>query len=187
MRAALLSLAVALALAATATAAPAFPVIGKPAPDFTLTDQTGARVRLSQFRGRIVLLNFIYTHCVDVCPLTTAALARVQRQLIARGWWVREVAFLSVTTDPARDTPSQLSRYAKVYKADPAGWRFLTGAMPEVAAVWRAYGVVVRPAANGLQEHALPVFVIDRGGTVLGAYPPNPRPDDVLSDIGTLR
>ncbi len=171
---------------ATAVAGPQFP-IGKPAPDFTLTDQTGATVRLSQFKGKLVLLNFIYTRCVDVCPITTANLAQVQRQLIRRGWWAQDVIFLSVTTDPAYDSPPILAAYGKKYHADPRGWHFLTGRPDVVRRVYASYGVEVRSAPKGLQEHLLPTFMIDRTGKVLGAYGVNPDPANVLKDLEHLR
>jgi protein SCO1 len=165
---------------------PPFPVIGRAAPDFTLTDQQGGRVRLGQFRGRLVLLNFIYTNCTDVCPITTATLTRVQNGLIARGWWTRDVVFLTVTTDPARDTTAVLATYAKRYRADARGWHFLTGDLPTLRKVYRAYGISVRP--NGAaQEHDLPTFVINRQGTVLGAYGLGFESEDVLRDLQHLR
>ncbi len=180
-----------LSVAALSTAAPApplpFPVIGKSAPDFTLVDQSEHRVRLSQFRGRLVLLNFIYTHCVDVCPIVTANLVRVQRELMQRGWWGKEVVFLSVTTDPARDLPNVLRKYAQAHGADSAGWHFLTGDLGAVAQVHKLYGITVRPAEKGLQEHDLPTFVIDRKGVVLGAYGVALNPQDVLHDLEELR
>lgn len=171
----------------SAASAPPFPVIGKPAPDFALIDQQGRTTRLSQFRGKLVLMNFIYTHCTDVCPITTAALAQVQRSLVQRGWWAKEVIFISVTTDPQRDTPAAFQRYAQRHKADPRGWHFLTGSLRTVQSVHQRYGVTVRPRTGGLQEHYLPTFVIDRQGTVLGAYGVNPNPHDVLSDLANLR
>lgn len=175
------------ALAAPSVADAPFPVIGKVAPDFTLISQQDQLVRLRQFRGRLVLLNFIYTNCVDVCPITTASLQRVQQELIARRWWASDVVFVSVTTDPARDTPAVLRRYAQRYRADPKGWYFLTGTPANVRKVHAAYGIAVRPRGKRLQEHHLPTFVIDRAGTVLGAYGANPNPRDVLSDLEHLR
>ena len=65
-----------------------------------------------------ILLNFIYTNYTDVRPITTAMLTRVQRGLISRGWWARDVVFLTVTTDPARDTVAVLATYARRYMAD---------------------------------------------------------------------
>lgn len=166
--------------------APPFPVIGRAAPDFTLTDQQGRRVRLAELRGRLILLNFIYTNCADVCPVTTAMLTRVQRGLIARGWWARDVVFLTVTTDPKRDTISALAVYAKRYRADARGWHFLTGDEPTLRKVYRAYGIMVRPT-GAAQEHDLPTFVIDRRGVVLGAYALGFESEDVLRDLEHLR
>jgi len=170
-----------------AAAAVPFPIIGKAAPDFTLTSQSGTPIRLSRLRGKLVVLDFIYTHCTDVCPLVTANLARVQRDLIARGWWVRDVVFVSVTTDPVRDTPAVLRTYARRYQADPSGWYFLTGTAKTLAAVYKAYGIHVRPSGAGLQEHSLPVFVLDRRGTVLGAYGYDFKPADMLNDLAHLK
>lgn len=170
-----------------AGANPPFPVINKPAPDFVLTDQNGRPVRLSQFHGRVVLLTFFYASCTDVCPLTMAALARVQRELIRRHWWGTDVVFASVTTDPLRDTPAMLRAYAARYQADPGGWYFLTGDPQAVAAVHRRYSIEVRPLAGGLQDHAIPTFLIDRRGVVLGAYGANPDPEDIVQDLAHLR
>lgn len=164
----------------------AFPVIGKVAPDFVLTDQSGRQVRLRQFRGKLVLLNFIYTRCTDVCPLTTTALLQVQKGLIRREQWAKDIVFLSVTTDPERDTPSVLRAYAKRYQTDARGWHFLTGPPRTVKEIHREYGIEVRLRGQGLQDHHLPTFVIDRDGIVLGAYGVNPDPVAVLSDIELL-
>ncbi len=176
------------ALGVVANAAPApFPVIGTQAPDFTLIDQNGQDVRLSQFRRKLILLNFIYTHCVDVCPIVTAALVKVQQGLIQHGWWSKDVVFISVTTDPARDLPAVLRRYAQVRGADSAGWHFLTGDLGTVARVHKLYGITVEPTSHELQEHTLPTFVIDRQGIVLGAYGVNLDSQDVLHDLEQLQ
>jgi protein SCO1 len=175
-------------LASPGSAAPApFPVIGKRAPNFLLIDQDDHRVQVSQFRGKLVLLNFIYTHCTDVCPLTTAALARVQRELVHRGWWATDVVFLTVTTDPLHDTPTVLRAYATRYKADMQGWHFLTGDPGATQAVYKQYGIAVQGRSGNLQDHAAPTFVIDRDGVVLGAYGINPDPDAIIHDLAQLR
>lgn len=165
---------------------PPFPVFGRTAPDFSLTDHQGRRIQLAQFRGRLILLNFIYTNCADVCPITTATLTRVQRGLISRGWWARDVVFLTVTTDPARDTTAALATYARRYQADARGWHFLTGDPSTLRTIYRAYGVTVKPS-GAAQEHDLPTFVIDRRGVVLGAYGLGFASDDVLRDLQQLR
>ncbi len=179
-----------LVCAASALASPApsaFPVVGTRAPDFTLTDQLDHRVQLSQFHGKLILLNFIYAHCVDVCPIVTANLVKVQRALIARGWWGKDVVFLSVTTDPVRDLPSVLRKYAEARGADSGSWHFLTGDVAAVRRVHKLYGITVQAATMGLQEHPLPTFVIDRKGVVLGAYGVALNPQDVVHDLEQLR
>ncbi len=86
-RGGVLALMIVLVVSAMVHAQPApFPVIGTQAPDFTLIDQREQRIQLRQFRGRLILLNFIYTHCVDVCPIVTTNLVKVQRALLARRW-----------------------------------------------------------------------------------------------------
>ncbi len=164
-----------------------FPVVGTRAPDFKLVDQWDRPIQLSQFRGKLILLNFIYTHCVDVCPIVTASLVKVQRALITRKEWGKDVVFISVTTDPARDTPTVLRRYAQARGADGSAWHFLTGDLATVTRVHKLYGITYRSAANGLQEHVLPTFVIDRKGMVLGAYGVPLNPQDVLNDLEQLR
>jgi protein SCO1 len=78
------------------------PVLG-PAPDFTLTSQDGAQLSLSDFRGKVVVVTFIYTSCKDTCPFLTAKMAQVQDKL-GKDFGSR-IAFLSITVDPERDTP----------------------------------------------------------------------------------
>src|SRR3989304_1571056 len=118
--------AVALVAFALLGAVPALPA-PSPAPDFTLINQDGAGVSLRQFRGRLVILTFIYTHCPDICPLTTAKLVRVQNELKKRGWFGKKVVLLSMTFDPKRDTPAVMKAYAAKFKVDHAGWHFLSG------------------------------------------------------------
>ncbi len=111
------------------------------------------------------------------------ALVRVQWELMKRGWWVSDVVFISVTTDPARDIPEFLKRYAEGKGADSAGWHFITGDLATVARVHKVYGIYGQPKDKGLQDHALPTFVIDRKGIVLGAYGVSLNAQDVLSDL----
>lgn len=157
------------------------------APDFVLVNQDGATVRLSQFRGRFVLLSFLYTHCVDVCPLTTAKLATVQRDLQQRGWAGGRVVLLSLTFDPRRDTPAVLRKYAANFKVDHRSWHFLTGPPAIVTKVLGAYRIPVRPAAKpGLIDHGLPTLVIDDRGRLLGHYEPDFDPHAVVRDLTAL-
>jgi protein SCO1/2 len=135
------------------------PAIGA-APDFALTSQDGKEVRLDDLRGKVVAVAFIYTSCPDVCPMLTDKMARVQDALGAE--FGTEVAFVSITVDPERDTPAVLKEYAEALGANLAGWSFLTGAPAAVLEVARRYGVAVAPAADGGVDHTLLTTLIDR-------------------------
>jgi protein SCO1 len=95
-------------------------------PDFALTDRSGARIALSELKGKIWLADFIYTACKDACPLESAAMAQLQNDLPDR------LKLVSFSVDPERDTPAVLARYAEGFHADPARWLFLTGNKSDV-------------------------------------------------------
>src|SRR2546428_12040663 len=95
------------------------------APEFTLTTQEGARLALSDLRGKVVAVTFIYASCADTCPLLTAKLAGIQARLGPD--FGSKVFFASVTVDPERDTPEVLKRSPDAHKANPAGCAFLSG------------------------------------------------------------
>ncbi len=175
------------ALPAALAARAAAPTREEAAPDFTLTNQDGRRITLRQFRGKIVLMNFIYTHCTDICPLAEAKLAKVQDELKTRGWFGTRVVFISMTFDPGRDTPAVMKAYSKRFRADLTGWQFLTGPPPAVNSVLKAYKIPVRAVPKtGLFEHALPMLVIDQHGVMLGHYEPDFTPASVIRDLTKL-
>jgi len=97
------------------------------APAFTLTDQLERPVRSDMFRGKVVVANFIYTSCTDICPLLSTQMQALQERLRQENLLGKEVQLLSFSVDPVRDTPAVLRTYAERHKADPDAWRFLTG------------------------------------------------------------
>ena len=105
--------------------------LGDTVADFELIDQNSRTVRLSDFRGKVVAIDFIYTRCPlpDVCPRLSANFALLQKRFAGR-----EVMLMSITVDPEFDTPAVLAEYAKRWGADERGWRFLTGDVARVAA-----------------------------------------------------
>lgn len=104
--------------------------IGQAVPDFQLTDQQGNAVRLADFKGKTVVVDFIYTRCPlpDVCPRLSANFAALQKHFQSR------IVLLSVTVDPDFDTPPLLAEYAQRWRANPQTWRFLTGDVSKIAA-----------------------------------------------------
>ena len=143
------------------------PVIGN-APDFALTGQDRTTVTLADFRGRALVVSFIYTACPDYCPLLTAKLAGVQDAL--GDAFGREVAFVSITVDPELDTPEVLEHYALSHGADLAGWHFLTGEPATIEAVTRAYGVFAMKATNDLVDHTFLTSLVDPEGVLRVQY-----------------
>jgi protein SCO1/2 len=145
--------------------------LGKaPAPDFALTDQRGAPVRLADLRGRVVVLTFIYTHCPDVCPLTAEDLRATDALLPAD---VRDrVVLLAVTVDPDRDTSAALRAFSAEHRlADNPRWHALRGDRAALAAVWAAYAIdpgamlsMATPADASTLAHTDAIYVIDRDG-----------------------
>jgi protein SCO1/2 len=98
------------------------------APTFAgLIDQHERTASADDFRGRVVLANFVYTSCKDICPLLSAQMSQLQTHLRRQALLGERVRLLSFSVDPSRDTPEVLRAYAARYRADPAAWRFLTG------------------------------------------------------------
>ena len=132
------------------------------APDFVLVNQDNQRFELSRLRGKVIVLNFIFTTCTDVCPIFTANLAALQRKLNDR--YGADLFFVSITTDPEIDSAKVLKGYAGRYRADLKNWAFLTGSEADLKAVWTAFGIRVINKGRGLVQHTSLTTVIDHGG-----------------------
>jgi protein SCO1/2 len=134
--------------------------------DFTLTAASdGTTVHGNDFRGKLALLYFGYTHCPDVCPTT---LSRLSHAIAALGTSAGQVRILFVSVDPARDTLAQLKTYAAAFGPEVVG---LHGSAAELKALTKRYRVTYgygKPDANGDYEvsHSSAVFVFDREGKI---------------------
>jgi protein SCO1/2 len=143
------------------------PVVG-PAPDFALTAATGERIALADLRGKVLAVTFIFTSCSDTCPLLTAKMAEVQRRLGAD--FGARVGFVSVTVDPANDTPERLREYAGRFGADVPGWSFATGSPAQIEDVVRRYGAFAKKTDRGDLEHLTLTSLIDARGRLRVQY-----------------
>lgn len=157
----------------------------RPIADFTLINQDGQSVRLSDYRGRLVLLFFGYTHCPDVCPTTLARLNQVMRAL---GDEAKAVQVLFVSVDPERDTPAVLKQFLSHFNPAFTG---LTGQAEEVRAVTQAFGVYVQKeevgsAAGYLVTHTARIYVIDPDGRLVLTFHPEMETQDVVADLKYL-
>jgi protein SCO1/2 len=141
-----------------------------PAREFVLRDTDGQEVRLSDHRGRVVLLAFIFTSCSQACPLITRQMAMLQAQLNQAGLFPNKASFLSVTVEPQADSAEVLARYAKTFGADPAGWRFLLDSPEKLDAVLTEYDEWTKRLPDGDIDHPARLFLIDQKGDIREIY-----------------
>jgi len=132
---------------------------GQKAPDFHLIDQDNRPVALSDFAGKVVVMDFVYTRCPlpDYCFRLSSNFARLQKRFAADP----RVVFLTVSFDPAHDHPEELTRYARIWRADPKRWHFLTGSPPDIRQICSLFGVGYWPD-EGVFTHSLHTVVLDR-------------------------
>ena len=155
--------------AAPPTDAPFLGVIGA-APDFSLLDTHGRRVRLADDRGRVVLLAFIYTSCTTACPILSQKMSSLQRELLARDYDGQRVRFYSITVDPQRDSADVLARYAGPFVRDQNAWHFLYEAPERLRPVLVAYDEWTRPLPDGELDHPARLYLIDAHGRIREIY-----------------
>ena len=144
----------------------AYREVGEPVPDFALYDQDGRVVQSNRFRGRQVVLNFIFTRCPvpTMCPAATRRMVELQRQ--AREAGVEQVEFVSVTLDPVYDTPGVLHAYAAARGIDTRHFSFLTGPEPAIRNLLTQMGVIAQ-LEGGLLRHTLATLLIDETGRIV--------------------
>jgi protein SCO1/2 len=155
---------------------------GSPAQDFALRDQSGRLIRLSDQRGHLVLLAFLYTHCTDICPLIAKQMDNAVRSL---GPQASSVRILAVSVDPAGDTPVQVRRYVRRLRLGPK-FHYLLGTKAELAPIWQGYNVAIEGRPSGKVVHAAPVWLIDRSGRPRLFYAPPQPPGAFAHDLRAM-
>ncbi len=143
------------------------------APQFQLTDQAGQPFASSSLAGQVWLVDFIYTHCTDVCPTYLSPRMMQLQQQILEGKLPGKVELISISVDPVRDTPAVLQQYGARYGADPRVWHFLTGPDATVQALLQTgfkVGSVVKAETDGNLTHSSYFLLIDRQGKVRAIY-----------------
>lgn len=144
----------------------AYREIGENMPNFALYDQDGRVVQAARFRGRQIMLNFIYTRCpvATMCPAATLRMMDVQKQARAAG--VKDLQLVSISLDPNYDTPGVLREYAKVRGIDTGNFSFLTGPEPAIRDLLTQFGVIAE-FKDGLLKHSLATLLIDEQGRII--------------------
>jgi protein SCO1/2 len=158
------------ALALAATGAPSRARVrlkkGDELPSFALTAQDGRAFTSADVRGRLTAITFVFTRCPvpEFCPLLVKRFQQLQSET-ARDAALRDVQLVSVTLDPAFDTPPVLSAYAKAMGAQPERWRFVTGDSADVARLTSAFSLHVE--RNGVFiDHTLATAIVDADGRI---------------------
>jgi protein SCO1/2 len=143
----------------------AYREIGEAVPRFVLYDQNGLVVDSARFRGRQVMLNFIYSRCpvANMCPLSTSKMMETQK--LAREAGVADIEFVSITLDPAYDTPGVLRDYARDRGIDTGNFSFLTGPESAIRDLLTQFGVIAEQRGDIL-DHTLATLLIDGKGRI---------------------
>ena len=156
-----------------------------PAPDFQMVAQDGTPFSRRDLAGKVVVLDFIFTRCPDICPLMTTQMVALQRALPSRPFGGPALHLVSVSVDPTHDTPPVLSAYAEKYGADLSQWTFLTGTESDVTALSEglAQALVTRPTPGEEPPditHSQRMLLLDPSGHVRGFYPSDEQGLDAL-------
>jgi protein SCO1/2 len=140
--------------------------VGEVAPAFTLYDQDGRAVAFDHFRGKRVVLNFIFTRCpvATMCPASTARMMALQAAAKKAG--VTDLELVSISFDSAYDTPPVLKAYAQARGIDTANFSFLTGPENAIRDLLAQFGVIAEPGES-IFKHTLSTLLIGRDGRIL--------------------
>ncbi len=140
--------------------------------DYQFTNQMGQAVTLNQFKGQALAITFIFTRCPipEYCPRLSKNFAEASRTLRALPKAPTNWHFLSVTFDPAFDTPEVLKAYAQTYQYDPNHWSFLTGAADQLAEFAQTADITARPDGN-FYDHNFRTLIINAQGKLQMSFP----------------
>jgi protein SCO1 len=160
---------------------------GEAVPNAAFLDQDGRRRTFADYKGSRVVLTFIYTQCPmpTFCPLMDRRFASMQQPLTDDAS-MKDVRLVTVSFDPATDTPPVLKAHARQLNADPARWTFLTGDRDEVDRFASRFGVQVSRALNDPRDitHNLRTAIVDADGRVVKIYTGNDwTAEQVLADL----
>jgi protein SCO1 len=138
---------------------------GDPVPDFTMTGQDGHAIKLSDLRGNVVVLTFIYTRCPlpDFCPFMDKKFAELAGRIAAFPGRARQIRLISLSFDPDHDTPELLRKHAQSRGATPPLWSFAVASHAELAKIGAPLGLFYQPGASEI-AHNLCTAIIDPQG-----------------------
>jgi protein SCO1/2 len=158
---------------------------GDDMPQFSLTNQNSEPISLDTFRGRPLVLTFVFTRCPlpNFCPRMSNNFEELQTAIKAGSDTLATTRLLSITLDPGFDTPEVLKTYSGYHQADPQNWTFATGDEKEVEKLTRAFSVY-RQTEGGTISHGLATALIDKNGRIEKIWRGNAwKPEEVIEEI----
>nr|WP_218892544.1 SCO family protein [Edaphobacter lichenicola] len=167
------------------------PTAGDVVPDFKLLNQSARTIHLDQFKGKVVLMTFIYTRCqlADFCPRMSHNFSDIDKALAADPALYRQTHLISVSFDPTYDTPKVLRSYGGAYTGNYTNekflhWDFAAPTEKELPAMTQFFNVGVTPGDNKSLTHSLSTVLIGKDGKIVDWYPTNEwKPEDILVAI----
>jgi len=167
------------------------PTAGDVVPDFKLLNQSDRTIHLDQFKGKVVLMTFIYTRCqlADFCPRMSHNFADIDKALAADPALYKQTHLISVSFDPTYDTPKVLRSYGGAYTGNYTNerflhWDFAAPSEKELPAMTQFFNVGVTPGDSKSLTHSLSTVLIGKDGKIIDWYPTNEwKPEDILAAI----
>jgi protein SCO1/2 len=158
----------------------------QPAPPLKLENSLGEQVDIADYRGKAVLVTFIFTHCPDVCPLIVGNLHAAQNQL---GDEADQLQIIAVSVDPRGDTPKTVKAFLADHQMT-GRMQYLIGSRPELERVWNQWNIVARDSPKrfdpDLVEHSALVYGVSASGEMTTIYPVEFKPRQIVRDVPIL-
>jgi protein SCO1/2 len=152
------------------------------APPFALRDYRGGEVRSSQFRGKVLLVTFLYTHCPDICPAIAGNLKVVTNELKGER---KNVHIVAISADPVGDTPRTVSKFLHDHGMT-GRMDYLIGNRSQLRRVWKNWFVGAKRQGKRFIAHSSLVYGVSGRGRLITIYPANFKPADVVHDVPKL-
>jgi protein SCO1/2 len=157
-----------------------------PAPPLKLHDSLGKLVNINDYRGKAVLVTFIYDHCQDVCPIIVSHLHTAQKELGAQA---RKLQIIAVSVDPVGDTPKTVKKFLAEHQMT-GKMQYLIGSRPQLEKTWKAWHISAasKPTKNNPDavEHSALIYGIDGSGKITTIYPADFSPKMIVHDVPLL-
>lgn len=156
----------------------------KPAPPLTLDDSLGKPVNIDDYRGKAVLVTFLYDHCPNICPTIVSNLRVAQNEL---GPEAKDMRIIAVSVDPKGDTPKTVNAFLKDHLMT-GRMDYLIGSPAELGKVWKAWNITSREDPKNLKllEHSALIYGISGSGEITTLYPSNFKPQQIVNDVPRL-